>query len=577
MLIITTDFIKKLNSILSGKDKIFLLFLFIFSVFVAIMETFAISIIMPFIAVAVNFKMIQENKYFHYFYHLFNFSSTVYFVATFGILLIIFYIFRGAINIIYYFFLGKFSAGRYHNIAYRLFSNYMSMSYMQFINSNTSELSKAIVTEAYNLTIIINSFLLLISEIFVAIFIYFILLYVNWGMTILLTAFLAFNVLFLIKTVSSQIKKSGEKREKFQLRFYKILNSSFGNFKLIKLKSKEKNVLNNFFESSVGFASANIKNLSLTNVPKYLLEAIGFSLVSFFVVYSVLKNHADIRNILPLISIFILGLYRLLPSANRILSNYNLIIFLNKSLDIVHKDIYQISEELGDDPVELNEQIVLKDISFGYVENKPILKNINMTIKKGERIAITGETGSGKSTLVDLIIGLLKPDKGEIFIDGVMLNNKNIKSWRNKSGYIPQTIYLFDGTVAQNIVIGEDTIDEDKVREVLKKANMLDFLEKHHEGIYTKVGEGGIKLSGGQKQRVAIARALYDDPDILVLDEATSSLDNKTESQVMEEIYEAGKDKTLIIIAHRLFTIERCDKIYNIEEGSLKLQINNLL
>ncbi len=568
------SFTKKLNSILSRRDKIFLLFLFIFSVFVAVIETFAISIIMPFIAVAVNFKMIDKNKYFHYFYHIFNFSSPVYFVAAFGILLIIFYILRGAINIVYYFFLGKFSAGRYHNIAYKLFSNYMSMSYMQFINSNTSELSKAIITEAYNLTLIINSFLLLLSEILVALLIYLVLLYVNWKMTILLTAFLALNVLFLIKTVSKQIKKSGEKREKFQRRFYKILNSSFGNFKLIKLKSKEKAVLNNFFESSAGFASANIKNLSLVNVPKYLLEAIGFSLVSFFVVYAVLKNHADIRNILPIISIFILGLYRLLPSANRILSNYNLIIFNNKSLDVVHKDIHQIPEKLGNEPIEFKKDIVLKDISFGYTKNKPILNNINLTIKKNEKIAITGETGSGKSTLVDLIIGLLKQDKGDIVIDGVKLDNNKIKSWRNKSGYIPQAIYLFDGTVAQNVVIGEDEIDEDKVKAVLKKANMLDFLEKHHEGIYTKVGEGGIKLSGGQKQRVAIARALYDDPEILVLDEATSSLDNKTESLVMDEIYEAGKDKTLIIIAHRLSTIERCDKVYSLKEEGILINSN---
>ncbi len=567
------SFIQKLSSILSRKDKIFLLFLFGFSVFVAVMETFAISIIMPFIAVAVNFKMIDKNKYFYYFYHLLNFSSPVYFIATFGILLILFYILRGAINIVYYFFLGKFSAGRYHNIAYKLFSNYMSMSYTQFINSNTSELSKAIISEAYNLTLIITSFLLLLSEMLVAMLIYFILLYVNWKMTILLTAFLALNVLFLIKTVSKEIKKSGEKREKFQRRFYKILNSSFGNFKLIKLKSKEKSVLNNFFESSVGFASANIKNQNLIYVPKYLLEAIGFSLVSFFVVYAVLKNHADIRNILPIISIFILGLYRLLPSANRIFSNYNNIIFLNKSLDVVHNDIHQIPEELGNEPINFGKEIVLKNVSFGYTKNKTILNNIKLSIKKGEKIAITGETGSGKSTFVDLIIGLLKPDQGDILIDEVKLNNQNIKSWRNKSGYIPQAIYLFGGTVAQNVVIGEEEIDEDKVKAVLKQANMLDFLEKHHEGIYTKVGEGGIKLSGGQKQRVAIARALYDDPEILVLDEATSSLDDKTESLVMDEIYEAGKDKTLIIIAHRLSTIGRCDRVYKIEEGNI-IEIN---
>lgn len=564
------DFIKKLNYILSRNDKIFLSFLFVFSIFIALMETFAISIIMPFIAVAVNFKTIGKNKYFYYFYHLFNFSSPIYFVAAFGILLIVFYIFRGAANIIYFFFLGKFSAGRYHNIAYKLFSNYMSMGYLRFINSNTSELSKTIINDASNLTGIINSFLLLLSEVFVTLLIYFILLYINWKITVLLTMFMILNIIFLIKTVSGQIKKTGKKREEFQRKLYKVLNSSFGNFKLIKLKSKEKNVLNKFFESSIGFTIANIKNQSLINIPRYFLESIGFSLISFFVVYTVLKNHADIRNALPIISIFILALYRLLPSANRILTNYNNIIFYNKSFDIIYIDINKETEELGNELVEFNKKIELKDMSFGYIENKFILKNINLIIKKGEKIAITGETGSGKSTLVDLIIGLLMPDKGEILIDDVMLDEKNIKSWRNRAGYIPQTIYLFDDTVVQNVVMGEEVIDEERVRAVLKKANILDFLEKHHEGIYTRVGEGGIKLSGGQKQRVAIARALYGDPDILVLDEATSSLDNQTESLVMDEIYDITKDKTLIIVAHRLSTIQRCDVIYRINNGMIE-------
>lgn len=564
------DFFKKLGVILSKKDKTFLLLLLFFSIFIALIETFAISILMPFIAVSTNFNLIKTNKYFNFFYHLFSFSSQVYFVATFGILLIVFYLLRGAINIFYYYLLAKFSVGRYHNIAYRLFSSYMSMSYADFINSNTSELSKTIITEAYNLTVLILSFVLMMSEVCVALFIYSVLLYVNWEMTILLTLFLSLNVVFLLNTVSKQIKSSGKERERFQKKFYKVMNSSFGNFKIIKLKSKSADLLKNFFDSSLGFTKANIKNQGLSFVPRYFLETIGFGLISFFVVYSVLHTQTDIRNALPIISIFILGLYRLLPSANRLLTNYNLIIFLQSSLDIVYNNIEYETENLGNEKIGFSDKIVLEGLSFGYLKNKPVLRDISLTIHKGEKIAITGETGCGKSTLIDLIIGLFKPDGGGILVDDVQLSEKNIKSWRKKIGYIPQSIYLFDGTVAQNVAIEEEITDEEKIKKALRKVNILEFFEKHHQGIYTKVGEGGIKLSGGQKQRVAIARALYDDPEILVLDEATSSLDNETEALIMDEIYEFGRDKTLIIVAHRLSTIERCERIYDMADGYIK-------
>ena len=195
-----------------------------------------------------------------------------------------------------------------------------------------------------------------------------------------------------------------------------------------------------------------------------------------------------------------------------------------------------------------------------------------LTIKKGEKIAFVGESGSGKSTLVDIIIGLYRPKTGYIKIDDEILDEKNLKSWRKKIGYIPQTIYLFDGTVAKNVALGEK-IDKKRVVEALKKAKILDFLKEHHQGLNTRVGEGGVKLSGGQKQRVAIARALYDNPEVLVLDEATSALDNETEEKIMEEIYKISENKTLIIIAHRLSTLKKCEKIYKIEDGRLTLNI----
>ena len=193
---------------------------------------------------------------------------------------------------------------------------------------------------------------------------------------------------------------------------------------------------------------------------------------------------------------------------------------------------------------------------------------ISLKIYKGDKVAFIGESGSGKSTLVDLIIGVYKPQNGQISIDGVALSSENIKSWRKKVGYIPQTIYLFDGTVGENVAFGHE-YDEAKIIEALKKANIYDFLLLK-EGINTKVGDGGIQLSGGQKQRIGIARALYSDPEVLVLDEATSALDNETEAKIMDEIYEVSAHKTLIVIAHRLSTIERCNKKFKIINGKLQ-------
>ncbi|EJB0524342.1 ABC-type lipopolysaccharide transporter PglK, partial [Campylobacter jejuni] len=198
-----------------------------------------------------------------------------------------------------------------------------------------------------------------------------------------------------------------------------------------------------------------------------------------------------------------------------------------------------------------------------------LFKNLNLNIKKGEKIAFIGESGCGKSTLVDLIIGLLKPKEGQILIDEQELNANNTKNYRQKIGYIPQNIYLFNDSIAKNITFG-DAVDEEKLNRVIKQANLEHFIKNLSQGVQTKVGDGGSNLSGGQKQRIAIARALYLEPEILVLDEATSALDTQSEAKIMDEIYKISKDKTMIIIAHRLSTITQCDKVYRLEHGKLK-------
>jgi ABC-type multidrug transport system fused ATPase/permease subunit len=256
-----------------------------------------------------------------------------------------------------------------------------------------------------------------------------------------------------------------------------------------------------------------------------------------------------------------------MPSVNRITSSYNQILFLIKSLDIVHNDLMFDTEKLGKEKIELREKIELENISFHYEIGKDVLKEINLEIDRGEKVAFVGESGSGKSTLVDLITGLYKPTSGKVLLDGVELSEENVVSWRREIGYIPQSVYLFDGTVSENVVFGLD-VDVNRVDEVLKQARIYEFLQTK-EGRDTLVGEGGVKLSGGQKQRIAIARALYSNPSILVLDEATSALDTETETAIMNEIYEVSKGLTLLIIAHRLSTIEKCEKVFKLDSGNL--------
>lgn len=272
-----------------------------------------------------------------------------------------------------------------------------------------------------------------------------------------------------------------------------------------------------------------------------------------------------------MISLFVLALYRLMPSANRIITSYHDLLYYKNSLDIVYNALYEKDENLGDEKVSFEKDLVLKNVNFAY-KNKPLLfENLNFTLKKGEKIAFIGESGSGKSTLVDMLMGLLPPNSGEILVDGQKLSAQNLKNFRQKIGYIPQQIYLFNDTIAKNIAFGEE-FDEKMLERVIKQANLQSFITSLKDGANTLVGDGGGNLSVGQKQRIAIARALYLSPQILVLDEATSALDNESEAKIMSEIYKISSDKTLIIIAHRLNTIEKCDKIYRVEKGKISLE-----
>ena len=347
----------QLSSILTTKDKKFASYLLVFSIVISVIEMLGVAIIMPFISVASDFSTIDENAYYSIVYSYFNFRTHIDFVVSFGVVLVVFYIFRGVINLYYIYFLERFSLGRHHLIVCRLFENYMGMSYRNFIDRNSSEFTKAIVMEAWNLTNIFKALLFMVSEVFIIIFIYLIMLYMSYKATLVLTFFLTLNFFFLTRVVSKKIKTIGIKREKVQRNFFEIINSTLGNFKLIKLHSHDVDILNKFKSVSYKFSKINIVNSTLGNFPKVFLEAVGFSSIVFSIIFIVWKYQVDITSSLPLISMFVLGLYRLMPSVNRIMNGYNSILFNLQSLNIVRNDLLYYVEDYGDKKINFNNDV----------------------------------------------------------------------------------------------------------------------------------------------------------------------------------------------------------------------------
>jgi len=558
----------RISFLFSKKEKKRFTYLIIFSILVSLIEVIGISAIMPFIDISIDFQSIHQNIYYSYFYEKFGFSSEVEFAITFGLLLMVFYFFRGFANFIFTYQTNLFSQRIYSSITKKLFDKYLTMPYVNFTSYNLNFLSKNLVAEANYISLISGSILLVVSEFFVIIMILTVLLAANWKITLIFSLILVIKLLLLGNTITSKIKKAGDRRLSAQNNLFELINRLLKNFKLIKLmKPQDKVKLNNEFHLTVDeFAFASALNNIFGAMPRIILETIGFSMIVLFLVVLLYKSESDISFILPTLSLFILSLYRLLPSVNRIVSSVNKIIFYRNSLKIIETQLDQTSENNGNNKIRFDDKIELKDIFFKYEKNK-ILTNRNLEIKKGEKVAFIGESGSGKTTLVDIVIGLLQPTEGYIYIDGELLSNSNIETWRSSVGYIPQDTTLFDGSISDNICFGRE-FNSKKIKDVLDKVNLLDFV-KTKDGLDTMVGDNGVQLSGGQIQRVVIARAIYDDPDIIVLDEATSALDKKNESKILQEIFNSTIDKTLIIISHNVKTLTFCDKIYEIKDQKL--------
>jgi len=556
--------IRKLYGLLSRKHRIYWGFLILLSIGFSLVETIGISAIMPFISVASNPELLDEGLY----RRAFDFVGLPHreFIIYFGIAIIVFYMFRAVYSLMHTYLISRFSYAVSRSFASKIFNVTLSLPYTVYAQKNSGEIMGIINSEAQHMSRISTEILKFFTELFTITMVYTLLMVVNWRMTLVLTVVLAFLAFVFLRVLVAKTKSIGKKRVEIDKKSFRLLQEALSNFKFVRLKGNKSELVKNYDRAKLKAAKAHVTNNVISATPKSILESMGFSVLVAAVVF-IIARYDDTAMVIPVISMYALALYRMLPCMHRLFQNINNLAFAQHSLDTIAEMVRQPTENEGDEPIDFNEAINLRNVSFKYATGAEVIHDASLSIRKGEKIAVTGESGGGKSTLIDLVIGILKPSSGEVVIDDTPLCEQTIRSWRRKIGYIPQSIYLFDGTVGENVAYGSE-MDDEKMKTVLRKANIWDFLSTK-EGSDTRVGEGGIQLSGGQQQRIGIARALYNDPEILVLDEATSALDNETEKKIMDEIYHASENKTLIVIAHRLSTVERCDRTVKIENGKI--------
>jgi len=557
--------IRKLYELIPRKHKFYWGLLILSSSGLSLMEALSVATIVPFIAIATNPELLDSGP-FGIAFRLSGIQDPDVFIRLFGMAIAAFYVIRALFRLTNAYFSGRVSEVMARYFSTKLFAITLSLPYTAYVKKNPGVLIGIVNGEANAVSGVFMAIMNMFIDLLTIVVLYALLLLVNWQMTLAFTLIIAAIAIAFLKILVPINAVFGAKSVEAGRKTFRILQEALRNFKFIKLKGNRDELVGNYGSERLKSARMGIKAGILNSIPKEMLETVGFLLL-IVAVLVILSSGDDAAMVIPLLSTFALSLYRILPAINRVLNKINDFAFMQHSLDTIKGMLQEPIEGEGDEPVNFSEELGLRGVSFAYATGGEVIHDVSLSIRKGERVAFTGESGGGKTTLIDLLIGVLKPCSGEVAVDGRPLCEDNIRAWRRKIGYIPQSIYLFDATIWENVAYGAER-DDERIKLVLQKANIWDFLQTK-DGLNTIVGDGGVQLSGGQQQRVGIARALYNDPEVLVLDEATSALDNETEGKIMDEIYDASQDKTLIVIAHRLSTIERCDRVIRIEGGRI--------
>lgn len=507
------------------------------------------------------------------------------FIFIFGIAVLILLFFSTVISMLTIWRLHLYGAHVGAELASRLYDFYMHKPWLFHSASSTSELTKQISQECQRTSINIikplmqlNAKLIMALFMIAAMFIYsFKIMFA--GVFIFITSYIV-----LYKFVRSKLNENGKMVSSAQEKRYKLLNEGFGGIKDVLLLNRQLNFMQNFNKSSHQYFQALGTTQGLSQVPRYAMEFIAYGSIIFLVLYLLSINNEGIGSVVPVLSVFALAGFKLLPAFQQIYSNLALIrgnLAAFKSIRVDLKETLILDDSKNNNSIASDDKILsvsfaksikFRNIKFQYTGKKvAALNNLNFEIPANKVIGLVGSSGSGKSTIIDLLLGLIEPDEGEIIIDGTPLNKKINRSWQKIIGFVPQSIFLSDATIRNNIAFGlsENEIDEQRIKRAIKLAHLDELIASLPEGLNTTVGERGVQLSGGQRQRIGIARALYEKTEVLILDEATSALDGISEKIVMDAIHDFSGKKTVIMIAHRLNTVKKCDRIYLIEKGSV--------
>jgi ATP-binding cassette subfamily C protein len=408
-----------------------------------------------------------------------------------------------------------------------------------------------------------ESFLGLIADSFITLGMYVLILYVEPAGTIILssTYLVASTVYFMI--FNKQLKRWGLIRINLDKKFSKLILESIGAIKNIILNDLSKKFTSYYESQNKVKAKYNSYHLTAGQLPRIYFELVAIISIISFIIYLIYSG-IDSESLIITLTVFGAVAFKLLPSANKIITNFQNIRYYRGSLDNIYDETKELKKSWKtqdkDEKFKFQSSIEIENISFSYDKQSDLINNLNFKINKGELIGVYGKSGQGKSTLIDILTGLIKPQSGQIKCDGISIH-ENIKSWQSIIGYVPQSVYLFDESILKNIIFNQDKFDENQINNAINKSGLTEWIEELPDGIQTNVGDEGAKISGGQKQRIGIASSIYKNPDILILDEPTSSLDLETESDILNNIRNLKGDKTIILISHKKSIIDQCDKV----------------
>lgn len=573
--------IKKINFILDKKQKIFLLFLLFIILGGAFMELIGVSAILPLIDLVLDDSSFQEKWYFVLLGKIFSVSQGSQMIFLVSAILICIYVVKNIYLAFMYDMQYKFIFDNQRILSVQMLRCYMDQPYLFHISKNVAELQRNISEDVNGFYTAILYVIQLIAELSVCCVLVLFLLTTDFSTTMTVALLVGGFVFLFGKIYQKVLVKKGEINRNLNSSRMKWILQSFAGIKEIKVTNKEKFFLSNYKNAYSQFATIQRQQSLLTILPRPIMETVCIVGILTALCIKLRFGNGDLKSFIPTISVFAIAAFRMLPSFNRITGYMSGIMFDKAAVDALYQDLKEIKEiELQNNKKKENREklfsvegdsISIKNISFQYPNTERwILKNVNLDIECNKSYAIIGESGAGKTTLVDILLGILPPNEGSIFI-GEQDVLQNLYGWHNYIGYIPQNIYLMDDSILANIAFGipQDEIDEIALQNAIVEAQLKEFIDSLPEGVFTQIGDRGVRISGGQRQRIGIARALYRQPAILILDEATSALDNETEAAVMKSIDCLHGSKTMIIIAHRLSTIQNCDVIFEVKDGQL--------